>query len=225
MSKLNEIIKNQNKKIIILEKKIDALYRDNKRLLDEIYKKELSVELSQVYKNIINSRSYYKKFLPKNCTKDEKIKIYKKFYSVFKAYEILINKVYLKNNDNYYISSLDEFKNAVFSLISENILVFFETSYIDIVKFHNQIDNTRSKTDTELAQIKNEIMDLCGIEKIKIEKEKTIFNDEFHEEYEKISDDNYQSNVIIDVLQEGFIIKWANKIIRKAGVSVNYNFS
>jgi len=70
--------------------------------------------------------------------------------------------------------------------------------------------------------VNSKILKTFNINKIEIAVGKTTFMRELHKEMAKDSNRSYPREVILKVNEEGYIIEWSKKIIRKAGVTVNY---
>jgi molecular chaperone GrpE len=75
------------------------------------------------------------------------------------------------------------------------------SSYIDGIKMVNEMFH--------------DVLNDYGIEKIKVEK----FDPNYHQAIQKISDEKYEDDEIVDVLQDGYKIK--DKVIRPSMVIVN----
>jgi len=129
-----------------------------------------------------------------------------------------------ENNKIKNIQKLNDFdiKKILEEIIEYYIFPFIDTKIKDIEDFHMKIDEQRRRGIDEIYHIKDNIMNLCGIEKIHIDTNYTLFDDNLHEEYDKINDTSLNNGVITDESYEGYIINWSKKVLRKAGVTVNY---
>jgi len=85
------------------------------------------------------------------------------------------------------------------------------------------LEDTIGKSDVRGKQkIKSSLLKTFGLKPINIDVGRTIFNRQYHRELSKENNRGYPRNVIIEVKEQGFEADWSRKIIRKAGVSVNY---
>jgi len=95
------------------------------------------------------------------------------------------------------------------SFIEKKVLFFLEDT----------IDKSGVKGNQD---IKSSLLKTFGLKTIPIDTGRTTFNRQYHKEEAKDNKKNYPRNVILKVSENGYEIEWSGKIIRKAGVIVNY---
>jgi len=117
------------------------------------------------------------------------------------------------NNDTKKLFN-DFITNSVFPFIEKNIYLIHD--------WYKRIPKEKQIPNEKIIEIRKKIMELTGIEEIKIHVGKTTFNRERHREQVKDNNKNYPRDTILKLNEPGYIIVTNNTIIRKAGVTVNY---
>jgi len=166
---------------------------------------------------------YWKYFLPKQSSKEEKIKIIKLIkHPVFKSFQKIEQQLIKNENNQLWASSANEIEQKLNHIITNEIFEGLEMKFTEIVYFHQQLGSNRAKSEKELEEIKSKLMAYFGIEKIPVQIGEDTFNKETHVEFEKQNDDTRQDGAILSVLNDGYLYPETLDILKKVEVTVNY---
>jgi len=126
----------------------------------------------------------------------------------------------LKRNLPYQalFQSSDELRSALENFVIESIFPFFEqkNQVIEWFQQHN-LDNNIDLVD----KVYKNICVHTGIREISANINEK-YNPELHYIASEHNNRKYTNNAIIKVIEKGYQIDWSNRIIRKAGIAINY---
>jgi len=181
---------------------------------NEKISKDTRQKLANIAKYISNLWEY---FLPENPGKKEKEILKNKFRDpVVKAYK----KVYKqldKDEKVLWAKSSKDIDVQINSIITKELFHIFDNQFNDIVDSHQ-------KSETELKQIRDSLMDKFGLIEMPIQVEKDIFDEDKHTELDSQRNVLNIDRAILSILKPGYIYRETGEILKKACVSVNYNF-
>ncbi len=121
-------------------------------------------------------------------------------------------------------SSLDELRPDLEKFVAHSVFHFLDSTFHDIFQWHEKLQTTGRGFNREyLERIRSHMMKLCGIRTIEPEVYKSKFDLDFHKEYDQKSEKRYSDHIILKIVEPGYQIEWAGKVLRKCGVQVNYN--
>ena len=107
----------------------------------------------------------------------------------------------------------------------ENVLFeFIEHTFVDILLFHNNLPESKRKSEKELLTIKLDMLLLSGIEPIPVQEGTTKYCKQTHDIYEYRSDSQYADGIVIQNILEGYRLKRTKKILKKVGIVLNTRY-
>jgi len=238
-NKINVLEQNQNK----LDEKLDRLLeisapqlkseqkqqkqqKVQNKTVESLNKEALPIKTREKIKKIETFLDkYWKYFLPKQSSREEKIKIIKLIkHPVFKSFQKIEQQLIKNENNQLWASSANEIEQKLNHIITNEIFEGLEMKFTEIVYFHQQLGSNRAKTEKELEEIKSKLMAYFGIEKIPVQIGEDTFNKKNHVEFEKQTDGTRQDGAILSVLNDGYRFRETSEILKKVEVTVNYRY-
>jgi len=145
----------------------------------------------------------------------ELIKINGEFKKLTKHLQVIIQDQQDNNNEIQNIKPYIQLYKFIRD--SQDILFGMENpNFFNLFRFNAHFGSFKMAYQT-INQIFTDILDTVELKPLAVFKQK--FDPEFHEIIETINDDNYDNEVIIEIVEQGFLYK--NKIINYAKVIVN----
>jgi len=138
----------------------------------------------------------------------------------------LINSIYeLKQS---YITSHNLIEESNFQYIDQfienTIFEFSNNTLNEIIIFHSKLPKDHQRSEAHLLNVKDSILKKAGIEIIPVEEGRTLFCSEEHVAYEECINPDYDNQIIVQVLLNGYRNARTHKILKKTGVVLNYRF-
>ena len=121
-------------------------------------------------------------------------------------------------------SSLDELRPDLEKFVAHSVFHFLDSTFHDIFQLHEKLQsNGRGFDRHHLEQVRSRMLELCGIQTIEPQVYKSKFDPDVHKELDQGNEARYSDHVILKIVEPGYKIKWTGKVLRKCGVTVNYN--
>jgi len=169
--------------------------------------------------------THWKLFLPHNSSQEEK-KYFAQIFQlpVYKAFKAIQEKLKKDSNNHFWADSVKEIDQQLKNIVTNEIFNCLETKFIEVVKYHEQLDSSRAKTLAALESSKMKLLVHFGIEVIPVSIGEDTFEENIHDEYEKNRDLSKQDYAILSVLKNGYRYRETGEILKKVKVSVNYRY-
>lgn len=132
--------------------------------------------------------------------------------------------IVMQTQDKFSNFDSDIFSDRFDELFNEIKFNNFETLVMELIDFYDQVNIIHGVTADSIGYIKiriEQILNRVGIDKIKIEVGKTLFDPKYHSVGQEIFDNNFPPTTILQVFDDGFILSKMDKTVKKANVGIS----
>ena len=119
------------------------------------------------------------------------------------------------------ISGDKELMEEVENFVSTQVYLFISNAPDKLKAWYTGLPKEKRKTPEEVKKVMDQIMEISGIEEIRVEPQKTLFDASLHNIIQQETQNSLRPNVVLEKLSPGYWFKKNQKVISKAGVSIN----